>query len=77
MKNYFYISVVLTVILFSLIAGSRTNGQPEPPRLPDLHGHNGNSSPQGAPLGDGSEVLLLLGFAYGSTKFLNHRKKPV
>jgi hypothetical protein len=45
----------------SLIAKSQP---PAPPVLPDQHGNNGNYSTSAAPVGDGTEVMIILGLVY-------------
>ena len=48
-----------------------------PPELPDQHGKNGNVLQNTAPLGDGVDVLIVLGAAYVLTKGLAGRRKII
>ena len=74
MKKFVNNSIIVMGIFFLMNMGSHLQGQPEPPVVPGYHGQNGNSSPQGAPLGDGSEVLIILGVFYAARKYAVHLK---
>jgi hypothetical protein len=68
MKNCIRIIVILSGILLFLTTGIISFAQPDPPPPPDQHGLTGNASPTGAPVGNGTEILLLSGFIYATLK---------
>ena len=77
MKKYFSLFVPVIVMLILSVLSEKLMAQPDPPPLPDQHGYNGNQSPQGAPIGDGSEILLFLGIVYAAGKVSERKRKTI
>ena len=71
-KTYIILSLSIIISGFSFCVFAQPT---PPPVLPDQHGKNGNVSQNAAPLGDGADVLILLGAAYVLTKGLAGRRK--
>lgn len=68
MKNSIRIIVTISGIFLFLATGINSYAQPDPPAPPEQHGLNGNAAPTGAPVGSGTEILLLSGFIYATIK---------
>jgi hypothetical protein len=77
MKKYYRLIVPVIVMLILTVNSEKLMSQPDPPPLPDQHGINGDPSPQGAPLDDGSTILLFLGMVYGITKVTGRKRGPI
>ena len=75
MKNQIRIYIIISTLFLFLFLQKEGQSQPDPPPLPVNHGINGNPSPHGAPAGNGTEILLLLGFIYAVAKIPQKRKE--
>jgi hypothetical protein len=70
--NLLQIALILTLLLSEALFNDVT-GQVPPPPPPNGgpsngHGLGGNQGPEGAPIGSGSEILVILGALYTSKK---------
>jgi len=75
MKNIIRFTIILIFISILTMAAKRGQSQPDPPPPPVQHGYNGNVPVSGAPLGNGSEVLILFGLFYAARNYIQVRKR--
>ena len=75
MKKNTRLFVFSFMLLILTINTDKSFAQEDLPWFMEQHGNNGNQSPQGAPLDGGSDVLFILGIAYGVKKILDMRRK--
>ena len=77
MKNIIHFSILLLLLTFMTISENRIQCQPEPPPPPEQHGYNGNSSTTGAPVGNGTELVILLGLFYAGKNYIQIKRKAI
>jgi len=68
---------LLAILLFCLLLAKETipQGVGPPPPPPDTHGESGDKEGGGAPIGGGTLLLIALGTAYGTKKYIDARKQ--